>query len=355
MADMIGADVEALRRLALQFEQSAQRLRAVSGSVSNSVRASAWVGPVSVRFRTSWDSDHSVRLKTVATTLEGNARILRQNAAAQEAASASLAGVGSRPATGTGVDSLDPEQVRAIEKLMRTWALENPGLALEVTKVLKEGGYPNADRLLPRLRDVKGMLNGLELAGPISGLAKSLKTPGGVLGFLSAGFSAKDLGEALGVGDEPAAWRAGTDMAAYVLTAGVPGGGVAWWFGTKVGEAGYAAADQAFNVTDANFASGVRTVFGSGVDPNNLTVEQADAMVRRYDGPMGIVNSIGDAGMAPIYGAGDAVGNAVYDASEAAGRVAHDTGEAVGRAVDDTGKKIGGVIDSVKKVKWPWQ
>lgn len=371
MAQMIGSDVEALRRLAMQFDQSAQRLRALTGQVSNGVQVSAWVGPVSVRFRTSWDSEHSGKLKAAAAVLESNAQILRQNAADQEATSASLeggAGSGSLAggASGGGLSSLSPERVRQLEESIRAWAVEHPGLALEVVKLLKDGDYLKAGKLLPSIGDLGPMLNGLELAGPVSGLAGSLKTPGGILGLLAAGFSAKDLGEALGVGDEPGAWRAGVDLTAYVVTAGVPGGGIAWWLGSEIGDRGYKAADQIFHVTDANFASGVRSQFGPGVDPNNLTPEQAAAMTQRYEGPTGIAYSITDGVMAPIYFTGDAVGNAVYDAGTAVGDAIYDTGTtvgnavydagtAVGDAVNDTSQAVGNAIDAVKKVKWPWQ
>lgn len=108
MTDMIGADVEALERLAMQFEQSAERLRHQAGAVGEGVRVSAWVGPVALRFQLDWDSTHSVQLKQVAEALGENARSLRKNAAEQRAASASLAGdagtrvVQGRPVAGGG-------------------------------------------------------------------------------------------------------------------------------------------------------------------------------------------------------------------------------------------------------------
>lgn len=91
MGNMIGADVEALQRLAAQFDHSAERLRIQAGQVANGISVSAWVGPVAVRFRTDWDSMHSVALKATAEALSASAVVLRQNAAAQESASASLA------------------------------------------------------------------------------------------------------------------------------------------------------------------------------------------------------------------------------------------------------------------------
>ena len=92
MSQMIGADIAALRTLAAQFDSSAQRLRHQAGAVSSRIQISAWVGPVAVLFKHSWASEHSVRLRHAADSLEQAARSLRQNAAEQEAASASLAG-----------------------------------------------------------------------------------------------------------------------------------------------------------------------------------------------------------------------------------------------------------------------
>ncbi|MFT4299448.1 MAG: hypothetical protein QM597_07435 [Aeromicrobium sp.] len=105
MNAMIGADVDALRQLATQFDQAADRLRAQAGQVSNGVQVSAWVGPVAVRFRADWDSTHSVALKNAAEELAENATVLRQNAAQQEAASTSLSGTAGSSVVASGATS----------------------------------------------------------------------------------------------------------------------------------------------------------------------------------------------------------------------------------------------------------
>ncbi|KAA1374676.1 WXG100 family type VII secretion target [Aeromicrobium fastidiosum] len=102
---MIGADVEALERLAGQFEQAASRLRHQAESVSSGVKLSAWVGPVAIRFRHDWDSTHSARLRQTAATLDDSARILRQNAAEQRRASGASTGSAQSPKGAGSSDS----------------------------------------------------------------------------------------------------------------------------------------------------------------------------------------------------------------------------------------------------------
>lgn len=85
---MVGADVEQLRALAGSFERAADQLRQTSGRVRDGIQISAWVGPFAVRFRRTWDSEHSVRLHRAAAALTAQARQLRQEADQQESASA---------------------------------------------------------------------------------------------------------------------------------------------------------------------------------------------------------------------------------------------------------------------------
>ncbi len=88
MAAMYGADVAQLRALATQFDRSADRLDADRISVGNAIQISAWAGPVAVRFRAQWDSDHSRRVHETALRLRDAASALRANADQQERTSA---------------------------------------------------------------------------------------------------------------------------------------------------------------------------------------------------------------------------------------------------------------------------
>ena len=99
MNGMYGADVAELRRLARAFDEASSKLEQERMTVGNAIRVRAWVGPVAVRFRAEWDSDHSVRVAHAAARLKDAAVALRQNADDQERTSASEGGA---PAGGRG-------------------------------------------------------------------------------------------------------------------------------------------------------------------------------------------------------------------------------------------------------------
>ena len=108
MARMVGADVEALERLAYQFDQAADRLLAQTGQVGNGIQIGAWVGPVATRFRIEWDSTHSVSLRSAAEALKSNAAVLRKNAADQaRASSGDTAGGLSGFSSGDGATAIE--------------------------------------------------------------------------------------------------------------------------------------------------------------------------------------------------------------------------------------------------------
>ena len=88
MSRMVGADLEQMRALAASFERAAAQLNQTSQRVRNGIQISAWVGPFAVRFRRTWDSEHSVKLRQAATSLSAQARQLRLEADQQDRASA---------------------------------------------------------------------------------------------------------------------------------------------------------------------------------------------------------------------------------------------------------------------------
>ncbi len=88
MSGMYGADVGQLRQLAGQFDGAAERLDANRMTVGNAIQISAWAGPVAVRFRHHWDSEHSRKVQAAAVRLREAAHKLRANADDQERTSA---------------------------------------------------------------------------------------------------------------------------------------------------------------------------------------------------------------------------------------------------------------------------
>jgi len=98
MSRMVGADPDALDRLAADFDRSAGVLESTSVRVRASVHANPWAGARATRFRNDWDQRHGPMLKRTAGALRTAARQLRVQA--QEQRQASSAGGGSTVPTG---------------------------------------------------------------------------------------------------------------------------------------------------------------------------------------------------------------------------------------------------------------
>lgn len=98
MSRMVGADPDALDRLAADFDRSAGVLESTAVRVRASVHANPWAGARATRFRNDWDQRHGPMLKRTAGALRTAARQLRVQA--QEQRQASSAGGGSTVPTG---------------------------------------------------------------------------------------------------------------------------------------------------------------------------------------------------------------------------------------------------------------
>ena len=92
MANVYGADVQALTDLASSFDQAASQLSVTRQSIGSKVQQSAWVGPVADRFRSDWASGNNSRIASAAQLLTEAAKVLRQNADQQTQASAAAGG-----------------------------------------------------------------------------------------------------------------------------------------------------------------------------------------------------------------------------------------------------------------------
>ena len=92
MTGMVGSDLEQMRALAAAFERAAAQLNQTSQKVRNGIQISAWVGPFAVRFRRTWESEHSVKLRQAAAALSAQARQLRLEADQQDKASSASPG-----------------------------------------------------------------------------------------------------------------------------------------------------------------------------------------------------------------------------------------------------------------------
>ena len=119
MNGMIGADPDALERLAGDFDRGAGSLESIVLRVRTSVHANPWAGARATRFRTDWDQRHGPQLKRTATTLRTAATQLRRQAAEQRQASSagggSIAGHSTSRGSGRSGDGV------VVESPFGTW------------------------------------------------------------------------------------------------------------------------------------------------------------------------------------------------------------------------------------------
>ncbi|MCF6378475.1 hypothetical protein L2K70_12760 [Nocardioides KLBMP 9356] len=93
MSGMIGADPDALERLAGDFDRGAGSLESIALKVRTSVHANPWAGARATRFRADWDQRHGPQLKRTALALRTAAKQLRIQAQEQRQASSAGGGV----------------------------------------------------------------------------------------------------------------------------------------------------------------------------------------------------------------------------------------------------------------------
>lgn len=101
MTGLVGADVEALERLATDVESGAAELRELSSRLAGSIDAAHdWQGPDAVRCKEEWGTFAQERMTGVSDALAAAGRLLSQNAQEQERASGAESGT---TAAGYGV------------------------------------------------------------------------------------------------------------------------------------------------------------------------------------------------------------------------------------------------------------
>ena len=359
-ANMVGADLAEMEALARALDGAAVQLKGVAAKVRSGIEVSAWVGPVAQRFRVEWNSGHSRQLQQAADALHQAARDVRAHADQQRAASAasgSSAGAAPGGAGAGAQQSLADARAKLLEQF-KLWGIEVPSWLLETGETLDELKYPALAALPSALA---GFLNQKWTLGKWFSAVKGVGLPFALVGL---GMDAQDLREALAAGDEAAAWTAVADIAADIMTAGVPFGGVAWMVGTETGGLIFKGGDAAFHLTDHTYEYAAQQLFGQGVDVNNLTQAQTDALVQRYEGGAGIAYSITDGlrltgianGVADLVTTGDPTNLAtgvtdvlgVTDAINAVSGAAYDRAEEAAHLLSDAAEALEGH-------KWPWE
>lgn len=278
MATMYGADVAQLRQLASQFDAKAQALDADRMSVGNAIQISAWVGPVAVRFRHTWESDYSRKLHDAASRLRDAAIKLRANADDQERTSAVDGGAGAGRSGGTdpgGVDlpSIDElgEAGKDLIKIANTYF----------------GTITDAKDLVDALRsgtiEYKSFL---EWTKQVKGLDAMT-----VLSLFGMGVSANELGQAIGNDDPAATLEASLDLVMGAVGVKVPAAGLAWELGTFLGEGGYNTLQTFYDSPSSALDFATRTIYGDEATFDSLEPWQRDIIMDRYDGLQGLLIS----------------------------------------------------------------
>lgn len=291
---MYGADIATLRSLAAQLDRAADQLDAHRTFLGNAVQQSAWHGPDAERFRGEWQSQHSTRVAASARLLRETAATVRRNADEQERASAidgdahgSPSGshgspLGERIANGLEASLFSVDVVQALQKV----GVFAPGDAVRTLAALLG---TDADKVLARLEELKipNAVDGLTKGLGVLGVADDAVTMvhdfasgnniDGLMGVVTTGTSAVSAAGDLGLGSAVFAETGPLALAATAFK-------------------GFVDITLPVNAErqDETYQMGAESLFGPGTDPNNLTPEQAQAMVDHYSGPMGVVNMISD-------------------------------------------------------------
>lgn len=181
MVGLIGADVEALERLAADFDQGAQELRELSARIAGSIEgARDWQGPDADRCKDEWGTFAQERMTGVSDALATAGKLLAQNAQEQEQASGSGA---AGAAAGYGLLKLLTD-VNTIKNF----------LMKPVSAILKAKSLVDFLRLL-RLKVLGELLSSVKVAEALKVLMQGAKD-GGFLGKLGLPALGRLLGKA---------------------------------------------------------------------------------------------------------------------------------------------------------------
>lgn len=232
MVGLVGADVEALERLAADFDGGAQELRDLSSRLAASIEdARDWQGPDAERCKDEWGTFAQQQMTSVSDALAAAGRLLAQNAQEQERAS----GTGAGASTGAGLVALARDLVAIVSTGSKVWsaAKRAVGVAtfLQLLRAARLGDTAAAARAAAVLQQFKfgtgtGLLKGIAgkvfLPMTIWDGAKDVLSGGGYEGWrgvAARGFGAGAVvgGVALLVGGAAIAPFAAGAVAAYGL------------------------------------------------------------------------------------------------------------------------------------------
>lgn len=251
-----GGDIAAMRMLATQFNNCAERLNTMQRLLTHQLNGpTSWCGPDADRFRQEWNGREVPRISTVASALSAAADTLRRNAEEQELASGGggeSAGRGSPIAAPAGKSTITPADVSAI----LAGILAAGGIANDFAKVAE-----NSLSAIP-----SGVLSGAGVVVSLTSLVEGMAT----------GDNLQTAGGVMGIG--------GSALGAFN-----PVFGIAASAASLYGELTLPTSNEDI---DGVFDVGARSMFGKDADSLNHT--QTVALAERYDGPWGVANMISD-------------------------------------------------------------
>lgn len=283
-----GADADALDALAGDVESAAHRLRRSQAKLGSAIHSSPWSGGNAERFRERWDSEYRRSMLAAAAFLDAAGEGLQRNADEQRDASSGDGGRGAGRGRG-GLPTLDRSQIGTND-----WGLDDKLEALLASAKDLEFIRSTYELTQGELDDVVRLLRN-------GGFVSEAKIP--VIGLL---VSAADIG----VNQHLHGWGDGRTMfaevdgAAGLILTPIPGGGMAWSIGTKIGEGASSGIDWLVEAHTGDTPSGhvVTNQLDSrspGGDWSSLSADEqariATEVSQRYEGWSGFKNFLWDA------------------------------------------------------------
>ncbi len=284
-----GADIGEMRALAERFERQAKRLSQIAGSSTLAIQTAQWTGANIDRVREEWSRIVRPQIAAIAQDCERLAIYLRNQAEQQRETSAIQVGEGSR---------IHPDLYLSSEDVKRYVA----GFFGDVP--------PGIGDLIDQLRDSAGnVLLGVDVLGTLLEVTNDIDLPvlDKVLAPIGILLSARNVADAVAVKDYLGALIASLDVsvssAAWIGKLGLfkgPAGAVLHSLGPLA--LGVSAFQAFVNVTlpttpeqqRLTVQKGAEHLFGKGVRSDDLTLDQAQGLVNRYEGPWGVFVMISD-------------------------------------------------------------
>lgn len=296
---MLGMDPEALDAFASTLERSAGEIDAMLREAVGAVTLTAlgtslstlWRGPNAQAFAATWQSRHVVELHALARQLREAAGAARRQSAEQRQASASGGGSGGH---GLGPDAA---------KFPREWVdfaidtvkdaldmFKHSNLVLQAVPALLWTELGRAIPWMPKPHELFDLLGEWHAADAVENAELG---PLAVVGIALAAYEVERSVEQYGWMDEHTIVTITKEVPGAILSAFVPGGGLAWKLGTSIGEWAGVELEKKYHVFEHAFTA----TYG---DVDSMTPAQIQQVVHRTSNPALVVLDMGNAAVAGL-------------------------------------------------------